>query len=91
MIKHIELAELESKKGLIIDVREVYEYAAYHMPEAINIPAGVLLENPTQYLDKDKTYYIICAHAVRSEKVCNILVRQGYDTVNVLSGMSCYL
>ena len=48
-----------SEKLTIIDVREIHEYAAGHIPSAENFPLSTLGADFTK-LDKDQKYYVIC-------------------------------
>jgi rhodanese-related sulfurtransferase len=50
----ISAHDLDDKIGKInlIDVREVYEYKAGHVPKAKNVPLGTIVQQPDKYLDK---------------------------------------
>ena len=71
----------------ILDVREPAEYAAGHLPEAKNIPAGKLIERIGE-LDrfKDKPIIVCCASGMRSNKACGELKKQGFEKLFNLSG-----
>ncbi|WP_199614989.1 rhodanese-like domain-containing protein [Paenibacillus alkalitolerans] len=76
------------KNGLIIDVREPFEWEYYHLEESKLIPMQTIPQVLDQ-LPEDKTLYIICAHGVRSETACRFLTEQGFeDVVNVAGGMA---
>ena len=75
----------------LIDIREPYEYNGGTLRTAKNIPMGTLLANPSQYLMKDKTYYIMCQSGGRSRSTCKTLEKQGYDVINVSGGMGAYV
>ncbi|GAA5088931.1 rhodanese-like domain-containing protein [Microbacterium yannicii] len=68
----------------LIDVREVDEFAAGHVPGAINIPmstiGGRLDELPEGAFD------VICAVGGRSGRVVEALEARGYDATNVDGG-----
>ncbi len=70
----------------IIDIRDSYSYSLGHIYNAINIPMNELLNNPNQYLDKNKTYYIYCKSGVRSKKTCELLRIIGFNVINVVDG-----
>ena len=69
----------------IVDVREVDEFAAGHVPNAQNIPLSQLAERFDE-LDQTKPYYIICQSGGRSATACQFLGGKGYDVTNVLGG-----
>ncbi len=74
----------------LIDIREPYEYKSGSLRTAKNIPMGNLLGAPDKFLNRDKTYYIICQSGSRSARACGILTRQGFDVVNVAGGVGSY-
>ena len=93
-----DITSLELKQKLdngesfvFIDVREPYEYAGGTIKSAINIPMGNLLSETDKYLDKQKTYYIMCQSGARSGRTTKALARQGYQTINVSGGMGSYV
>lgn len=75
----------------IIDIREPYEYKTGSLMTAKNIPMGSLLEKPDKYLEKDKTYYIMCQSGIRSGKTVKVLEKQGFHVINVSGGMGSYV
>lgn len=92
MIKNIEIEELVTieDKSNIIDVREPYELNSGYIEGAKNIPMGILLMDPDNYINKDQTYFIICASGSRSGRTCMMLQNKGYNVVNVSGGMYSY-
>lgn len=86
--QNISLEELESRDGLILDVREAAEYAFGHIEGAKSIPMGEL-ESRMQELDKDEEIYVICRTGNRSDLAAQLLADNGFTNVyNVLSGMN---
>lgn len=84
----IPLEELETRKGLILDVREAAEYAFGHMEGAKSIPIGEL-ESRLKELDKNEEIYVICRTGNRSDLAAHLLAKNGYTKVyNVLQGMN---
>lgn len=91
LVKEISAAEVEQRleKGeqlRLIDVRETSEVAEGHIPDAINIPLG-LLEFRIHELDKKTPYIIVCRSGGRSGKATEYLTSFGYDAVNMIGGM----
>ncbi|MGT2666881.1 rhodanese-like domain-containing protein [Streptococcus rifensis] len=89
MIKSQDLADLvaaiDSQSLALIDVREVDEYQAGHVPGAKNLPLSELAERYTE-LDKNTPYHLICHSGGRSARACQFLAGQGYDVTNVDGG-----
>ena len=76
-----------SKKLTILDVREIHEYAAGHIPSAENFPLSTLGSDFSK-LDKDQKYYVICQAGGRSAKAYDFLDAQGFDVINIEGGMN---
>lgn len=74
----------------LIDIREYYEFMNGSIKTAKNIPMNQLLSQPAHYLDKSKTYYIICQSGMRSKSVVNALQKLGYQVIDVEGGMGTY-
>jgi rhodanese-related sulfurtransferase len=84
-----DMDELIGKVDLI-DIREPYEYKSRSIRSSKNIPMDTLLNSPNKYLNKEKTYYIVCQSGGRSSAACRMLRQQGYDVVNVAGGVGSY-
>ena len=76
-----------SEKLTIIDVREIHEYAAGHIPSAENFPLSTLGADFSK-LDKDQKNYVICQAGGRSAKAYDFLDAQGFDVINIEGGMN---
>ena len=76
-----------SEKLTILDVREIHEYTAGHIPSAENFPLSAL-DADFSKLDKDQKYYVICQAGGRSAKAYDFLDAQGFDVINVEGGMN---
>lgn len=71
----------------ILDVREADEFAAGHLPEALNIPTSKLVERIGELEKfKGKPIIVCCASGIRSNKACAELKKQGFDKLHNLSG-----
>jgi rhodanese-related sulfurtransferase len=70
----------------LIDVREVDEVAAGHIPGIVNIPLG-LLEFRMHELDKNTPYIMVCRSGGRSGQATALLASHGYDVTNMTGGM----
>ncbi|MEK4385920.1 rhodanese-like domain-containing protein [Solibacillus sp. FSL W7-1464] len=87
-IQPIEVqAKLEAGEALnLIDVREVAEVEAGHIPGITHIPLG-LLEFRMQELDKKMPYIMVCRSGGRSGQATMFLESQGFDVTNMTGGM----
>lgn len=71
----------------VVDVREPDEFAAGHLPEARNIPAGKLADRVGEIEKyKDKPLIVCCASGMRSAKACDELKKQGFANLHTLAG-----
>ena len=81
----------KTANGTIIDVRSEEEYAAWHMPEAINIPVGVLRSRVDNLLgngDRSQSIFLYCRVGFRSYLAYRILHQAGYTKLATLAGGS---
>jgi rhodanese-related sulfurtransferase len=71
----------------VVDVREVDEFAAGHLPDAVNIPVSKLAERIGELEKfKEKPVIICCASGMRSNKACGDLKKHGFAKLYNLSG-----
>lgn len=77
-----------SKKGaLLLDVRESYEYAKAHAPNAVLIPLGQLAARMNEIVSyKDKPIAVMCHSGRRSGIAANLLQQAGYSQVSNIRG-----
>ncbi len=97
-VKEIEPARVKERLGepglLILDVREPEEFAAGHMPGAINIPRGFLevradLEHPKRDArlgDRNQKVICYCAGGVRSAMAAKTLKEMGFENPHSMNG-----
>ncbi len=90
-MKEISVEKIIEDNGLnIIDIRDNYLYNIGHINNSINIPMNLLLMNPSNYLDKNETYYLYCSYGNNSKIACDKLTRCGYNVVNIVGGFNEY-
>jgi rhodanese-related sulfurtransferase len=81
-------------KRVIIDVREYDEYAAGHLPGAINIPRGVLefkIGMVPECANKDGAFLIYCRTSGRAALSAVQLQKLGYSNiVSMLGGFDAW-
>lgn len=73
----------------LVDVREVAEYAAGHLPGAINIPMGQLPGRLAE-LDAARPVYLVCASGNRSGAMTSLLDAAGFTVSNVVGGTNAW-
>ena len=90
--KIIHARDIDSLIGKVelIDIREPYEYKSGSIKTAKNIPMGNLVSEPSKYLNKEKTYYIMCQSGARSGRTCKKLQKQGFNVINIAGGIGSY-
>jgi rhodanese-related sulfurtransferase len=90
-IKEVSTAEAQSTLTgyTVIDVREYDEFAAGHLPGAINIPRGVLefkIGTVGECADKDKPYLLYCRTSGRAALSTVQLQKIGYSKLVSMAG-----
>ena len=87
-----EVRKLTSDKAgstLLIDARTPQDYAAGHIPGAVNLPLPELRERLGE-LDKSKKLYVNCYSGMRSYIACRILAGHGFACSNLSGGWRFY-
>jgi rhodanese-related sulfurtransferase len=73
-------AMAQGRKLLVIDVRTPKEFAAEHVPGAVNIPIGTLAEKIREMnVPQDTTIVTLCDHGGRSSRAAEELRKMGYQ------------
>lgn len=79
---------------VLLDVRNPYELedkSLGHIDGVLNIPVQELEERLSELDEfKDKDIAVICRSGRRSETATDLLVKNGFNAVNVLGGMVQY-
>ncbi|NGQ95990.1 rhodanese-like domain-containing protein [Brevibacillus sp. SYP-B805] len=70
----------------LIDVREVEEWHAGHIPQAKLIPLGTLPVRIDE-LDKETPIIMVCRSGARSHRATEYLTMLGFDAANMVGGM----
>ena len=93
MLTNISMADFfkkyQNEELNLIDVREVHEYQAGHVPGAKNLPLSTL-EQGYKELKSDQDYYLICQGGGRSASACQFLKAQSLTVTNVEGGMNAW-
>ena len=72
--------------ALLVDVREIDEFQAGHIPGAVNEPLSGIANTA---LPKDKPLFLYCQSGVRSKKAAGILKKMGYQAKSI-GGIESY-
>lgn len=93
-VKTITTAQLAEKlavgKPVLIDVRERDEFAAGHVPGAVNVPLGTLAARAAKFKPSAETL-VICQSGHRSKTAVGVLRRAGFtDVYSVRGGTSAW-
>ena len=82
------LMEYKNTSGaLLVDVREMDEFASGHVPGAINEPLSTITGTT---LPKDKPLFLYCLRGSRSKRAAGLLKKMGYGNVKSIGGISGY-
>lgn len=73
----------------LLDVRELDEWEAGHVPGALHIPMGELAGRLDE-LPADDAVYVICRSGGRSARVTQYLNANGWEATNVDGGMQSW-
>lgn len=72
----------------IIDIRQPIEIRRTKtLDHARLIPMGKLLNTPEKYLEKDKSYYLLCRTGRRTSFMTQYMRKLGYDVINLEGGI----
>ena len=88
-LSHAELlaAQQTNTAPLLIDVREIDEWNAGHIPGAIHIPRGILEFKISEVApDRNTPIALYCRSGGRSTVSANQLIKMGYSNVKNLEG-----
>lgn len=81
-----EVLSEQSTELLIIDVRTPQEFAAGHVPNAINIPVAMIQEGKFDFNNESKKIVVYCRSGRRAQAALNELHDAGFDNLFHLEG-----
>ena len=70
--------------AVLIDVREVDEFRAGHIPGAINVPLSGI---DTINIPKDKQVFVCCLRGTRSSQAVRKMKKMGFTSVKSIGGI----
>ena len=80
LIDSAELTRLQAAGALVVDVRTTSEYAAGHIPDAVNVPLDQL-QTAAAGWNKDRAVVVYCATGARSANASSYLAGQGFTKI----------
>ena len=80
-MKTISIDEYSTDMGPLISLEDSSDFKS--IKGSVNIKLSSLLDNPSKYLNKFKTYYFYCYNGTRSTRAVRILSIYGYRAVKV--------
>lgn len=80
---------LETTDALIVDVREPAEYAAGHVPRALNLPLSELRARHAE-LPRERDLWIVCGVGQRGYYATRFLNQNGYRARNLSGGTTTW-
>ncbi len=87
LFAEIEVDEVEewlARGAQLVDVREEWEYLSGHVPGALHIPMGEVVD---RLAEMHAPLVLVCASGARSGRVAEYLARSGFGEVaNLLGG-----
>jgi len=75
--------------ALLVDVRDPSEFAAGHIPGAINLPLPELRRRHGE-LPRDRAVWLCCGVGQRAYYATRYLVQEGYRAANLSGGYTTY-
>ena len=82
-----EARELVARGARLVDVRTAHEFAAGHLPGAVNIPLHELDRRTRELGAKQQPVVVYCLSGHRSQRARTILAADGFSAVRDLGAM----
>ncbi len=89
-IRVVDMPTWTAKDALIVDVRESWEFASGHLPGAVNIPLGEVVERIEELREP---LVLVCATGARSGHVAEYLTTHAKFSrvANLLGGTNSWI
>ncbi len=76
-----------NRNNQIIDIRNSLEFEKESIPGSINVMRLNLLRNPSNYMNKQDDYYLLCNKGEVSLSCAKILNALGYHCYSIIGGI----
>ena len=83
-----EVAQLQGRGAVRLDVREDGEWTAGHAPDAVHVRLAQVGETAARFADQE--VLTVCRSGARSGRAAKTLAAAGVDVHNVAGGMSAW-
>ena len=87
-VRPVEVAELQGRGAVLVDVREDEEWTAGHAPDAVHLPLGRVREAASRFAGQQ--VLTVCRSGARSGRAAKTLAAAGVSVHNVAGGMSAW-
>lgn len=84
----LEVADLQARGAVLVDVREDDEWIAGHAPDAVHVPLAHVGETASRFAGHQ--ILTVCRSGARSGRAAKTLAAAGVDVHNVAGGMSAW-
>ena len=88
VVRPAQVAELQGRGAVLVDVREDDEWTAGHAPDAVHVPLGRVGESASRFAGQE--VLTVCRSGARSGRAAKTLAAAGVDVHNVAGGMSAW-
>lgn len=82
----VDALELIEAGAFVLDVRELDEFEAGHVAQAVNVPLAEVPDHLDE-LPRDRVIVCLCRSGSRSGRAAAYLDETGFETLNVEGGM----
>ena len=80
----------ETPGAVLLDVRDADEFAAGHIPGAVNLPLSSIRDAEDRFPDADTPLFVYCLSGARSSKAIAALGEMGYTKLTNLGGIRAW-
>ena len=80
----------ETPGAVLLDVRDPDEYAAGHIPGAVNLPLSSIRDAENRFPDADTPLFVYCLSGARSSRGVAALAEMGFTKVKNIGGIRSY-
>lgn len=80
----------ETRGAVLLDVRDADEYAAGHIPGAVNLPLSDIRKAEDRFPDTDTPLFVYCLSGARSSRAVAALTEMGFAGPRNIGGIRGY-